>query len=318
MIAKLLIDLKLYREIKVVEWSALFALWALACTLTLVFKGYYNQDIGVSVFVVENLEGVGFVEALETNSIIFYLLRAIGDSFIFRGDYLLLMYCFYITAQMFIISSLAKYSNLYYAILIVLIIFFTVILNQMRFGIAISVMLLSLNRTIKQPRDIAIQIGLGTIILLFHIFVGLFYILYLICRKYNYLIYILGAIAVIGYSSLNFLLADSRYIFYLEEDVLRGSFSFLLFLGIYAISFINLDYFHRLFFLFLVVIAAASYNLASVSSRLSELSIIFLLVVLSKKETNALTKLLLLGCSLSFFLYRAYNWFVLDMVPLAP
>ncbi|GEM_PF-3470839 len=313
-----MIDLKVYREIKVVEWAILVVLWLTACALTIIFKGFYNQDLGVSVFVVESLEGVGFIEAIQTNSTIFYLLRMIGDSFVFNHDYTLLMYWFYIIAQTYIIFSLARYAGLYYTILIVFVVFFTVILNQMRFGIAISMMLMALHNNEEGDKTVIQQITLGIVITLFHIFVGVFYFLYLITRKFNHLIYVFGFLAIVGFSSLSILFEDSRYLYYLEEDAARGSFSFLLFLVIYATAFFSLDRFHRLYFLFLLLIAAASYSLASISSRLSELSIIFLLVVLSKMEVPYWAKLLLLSFSISFFLYRAFNWFVMGQVPLAP
>ncbi|SFG62138.1 hypothetical protein [Pedobacter insulae] len=310
-----MINLTAYREIKVVEQLAVFLLWAIACTITLVFKGYYNQDLGVSVFVIQSLEGVKFLEALETNSVIFWLLRILGDSFVFNGDYLLLIYCFYIVVQSYIILCLVRYAGFYHTALVILIVFFTVILNQMRFGIAISLML----TTHFDENESPVKRGLmWVLIALFHIFVGGFYLLYLATRKFNYLIYVFAVVALIGYSSLTILLEDSRYLYYLEEDAARGSFSFLLYLAIYGVAFINLDYFHRLFFGLLLIIAGASYSLASVSSRLSELSIIFLLVILAQKEISTLAKLLLLFLSAGFFFYRAYNWFVLGLVPMAP
>jgi len=313
-----MIDLKLYREIKVVELTTLLLLWLTACMLTLVFKGFYNQDMGVSIHVVESLEGVGFLDALQTNSIVLYLLRIVGDTLLFQGNYTLLMYWFYLIAQTYIVYSFAKHAGLYYAIVILLIVFFTVILNQMRFGLAISVMLISFEKNSDTESFNWSILILGLLMILLHIFVGIFYFLYITVRKFQSLIYIIGIAIVLGYSSLVFFLEDSRYIFYLEEDAERGSFSSLLFLVIYGIGFSSLDRFHRIFFMFLLVMAGFSYNLASVSSRLSELSIIFLLVVLSKKETTIWTKLLLLGCGISFFSYRAFNWFVMGQVPLSP
>ena len=312
-------ELKLYKDIVLAESLAVLCLWVIALIITIVFKGYYNQDLGVSVFVIENLQGVGFAEALETNSIIFYLLKILGDSFIFHQDYLLLLFCFYICTQIFIIVSLVIYSKPYNALVIILIVFFTIILNQMRFGIAISLMLSLIDRDAFHNRNrLYIDVAICFIILLFHIFVGMFYILYLITRKYNSLIYFLAVLMLIGYSSLRYLLADSRYLFYLDEDAARGSFSFILFLAIYFVSFLSLDKFHRIFFLFLLLVSGATYSLPSISSRLSELSIVFLIVNLAKFNVPITTKVLLLFFATSFFLYRAYNWFVLGLVPLAP
>jgi hypothetical protein len=313
------IELETRYDITVAQLLTIFLLWTIACSLTLSFHGFYNQDLGVSVFVIENLQGITFFEAFETNSIIFYLLKLIGDSFLFNKDYLSLMFWFYIVAQIYIITSLVRYSKAYNALVIILIVFFTIILNQMRFGIAISLMLSLISKdAFISKKDRYVHLAVCIVIILFHVFVGVFYVLYLVTRKRNYLVYVFGVVLLIGYSSLRLLLADSRFLFYLDEDASRGSFSFLLFFAIYAVSYISLDKFHRLFFLFLLLVSGASYSLPAISSRLSELSIVFLLIILSKFHVSVIMKILLLTFASAFFLYRCYNWFVLGLVPLAP
>jgi hypothetical protein len=290
-------------------------LLAFAIVLTVGFNGTYNPDLNVTKYVLGQQGSTGFWEALGNNSFVFYLLNVIYNV-LDLNDNNLLVFSFYVISQIMIVSLLLNSTNPFSVLLILLFVFFTIILNQIRFGLAIVIvtdLLVKQETGIKVSKGRALAFFIGTT--LCHISVGVYYLCYVVIKTYARWLVVPAILLLAALPMIIGYVEESRYIFYFTEEAERGSYTFVFFLLFLVVLFEYLTLMQRVFFASMFFLTIITFDLPSLSSRICELSIVFLFIISSHLRISTYSKLILLTFALLFFVYRSTLWFVMGHVP---
>jgi hypothetical protein len=302
-------------ETRLAETIICVLLLILAIYLTLNFNAKFNPDLRNSVKILDFVSDIDFGEALFQNSLLFFWLQK--ASVVFEINYLSILYIFYATIQCIFVFVLLKYFRPLTVLQIILFTFFTVVLNQARFALSVSIIsyLVYLDN-LKLKVNPLWKIILLIISFFFHVFAGVIYIIFLVTKKYPKTMSISMLLSLLVIPIILKSIEETRFLFYISEDAERGSFTFIFLILFLIVLIKNLTKSEKYFFVTMTIVVVLTYRLPSISSRIGELVTIFLFLIVSRNNSVSLiTKIVILGLTLLFFVYRGTSWFIFDAIP---
>lgn len=289
-------------------------------------EGKYNQDLLVIVVYLQMVhENTTFLEAFSDNMTFIYLIR---KCFSEVSPYTL-VFILHNISVLLLTFTLKKYLKPIYVCAIMLFTFFTIFCNQFRLAYALAIglrgFMLFYENKIK-------GILLLLLSLVFHFFVAFLVFGIFLLELYNRgskwvkraVVFLMLATLFMGYL---FVTNNIRFSFYLISDESGYvSITFILIIIAVLILWKSIDKGKRFFVFSTLLMVIITAPLANISSRLGELLFIIMLfmsrdaVVYDKRylrDGKQLMKPLsfiyfMLGAG--FFVYRFYNWVILDNV----
>lgn len=288
------------RDFVVLDYINLL-LMLLCCMLPWIFAEKYNPDLLMYFGAKESILKQGLLKSIINNRVLFYLFF-----FVFgKINFVNIIFCFHnlIVISFFLIAR--KLLNPIFLLSFVLFLFFSVFCNQYRSLIPILIFIYII---LKNETNIFILLPLFIISFFSHnftfVFCFIFYV-YNTCKiKYFFLLLFLIILSFIILKNI-----EKRYFFYFSKDYLSlMSLSTIIILGVLG-RFISLK--NKIFLTILFILSAFLAVFGSISSRLSELVIlfIFLSVMISENDFPNWDKhkvqiVFLILFSFSFFIYR--------------
>jgi hypothetical protein len=301
-------------ELKLWETFTCLLLLLLAAFLTIFFDSKFNPDLRNSIKILDYMADLNFQESIFENSVLFFILQRL--SIFLNTTNADILNGFYVLGQTIFITVLLRYFKPIIVLEIILFTFFTVVLNQIRFALSISLVsyLVYLDNNDINQSNVK-RILFLILILASHLFAGLIFIIFLLV-KWKPKLFSVGIFSLIGLVPIVLSLMDeTRFLFYLNEDADRGSFTFIFIILFVGLLFKYLTTAEKYYFSTMTIVVTLLYSLPSISSRIAEFNLILLFLLTNKYKIDYLTKTIILILVISFFIYRSYSWFVLNAIP---
>jgi len=297
----------------------------LSCLILILFailspwvsNNYLNPDLTVAADVVSNMDDFTWLDAFADNSLMLLLLQPISNYL--GADIAVRM--FQNVCVMFLGYCVLKYLDPFLALSFILFFFFSLLLNQFRFALALSLGFVVLGEKQETRKVFLGLLLIGAVCAHFFGGIAIAFIKTLkVTQKHNSKLWkvAFGATASVLSSLVIFVFVDEGFRFseYLSTAVPEyPSFTFV-FSGVFVVLFWSrLSTLERAILAIGCVGSGLILNFPALSGRIAEFVVIIAFLLMCGRQARRIEQNLVLVVAFAFFAYRFSKWVLLDQIP---